>query len=49
MKKGLTETDRVIIAGMQRVRPKQVVDVKMQEPPKKPDSALKTANSESEE
>ena len=40
VKKGLSETDRVIIAGMQRVRPKQAVDVKMQPPPKKPYSPL---------
>jgi RND family efflux transporter MFP subunit len=41
IKEGLNEGDRVIVIGMQRVRPKQAVIVATQEPPKRPDSPLK--------
>ena len=40
IKKGLAEGDRVIVNGMQRVRPGAQVQVKTQGPPKKPDSPL---------
>jgi RND family efflux transporter MFP subunit len=41
IKKGLSESDQVIVTGMQRVKPKQSVEVKRQEPPKPPESPLK--------
>jgi len=40
-KEGLTESDRVVINGMQRVRAGSVVQVKMQEPPARPPSPLR--------
>ncbi len=40
VKKGLNLGDRVIIKGMQRVRPKAAVQVTMQNPPKAPESPL---------
>ncbi len=40
IKKGLELGDRVIVKGMQRVRPKAAVQVTMQDPPKPPDSPL---------
>jgi RND family efflux transporter MFP subunit len=40
IKKGLADGDRVIVSGMQRVRPGAQVQVKMQGPPKKPESPL---------
>jgi RND family efflux transporter MFP subunit len=40
IKKGVSEGDRVIIVGMQRVRANQVVEVKTQDPPKPPASPL---------
>jgi multidrug efflux system membrane fusion protein len=39
--KGLKAGEKVVVVGMQRVKPKQVVSVKMQDPPKAPDSPLK--------
>jgi RND family efflux transporter MFP subunit len=39
-KEGLLAGDRVIVSGMQRVRAKLHVEVKMQEPPKAPKSSL---------
>jgi multidrug efflux pump subunit AcrA (membrane-fusion protein) len=39
-KEGLAKTDRVIISGMQRVRKEAELDVKMQDPPKPPESPL---------
>jgi RND family efflux transporter MFP subunit len=41
IKKGLSPGEKVIVVGMQRVRPKQNVAVKTQEPPKPPVSPLK--------
>ena len=41
IKKGLSADEQVIVVGMQRVRPKQNVAVKTQEPPKPPASPLK--------
>jgi multidrug efflux system membrane fusion protein len=40
IKKGVSEGDRVIIVGMQRVRAKQAVEVQTQDPPKPPSSHL---------
>jgi RND family efflux transporter MFP subunit len=40
IKKGLAEGERVILSGMQRVRPGTPVQVKMQKPPKAPESPL---------
>jgi len=40
IKAGLTEGERVIVAGMQRVRPGVVVQTKMREPPPPPESSL---------
>jgi membrane fusion protein, multidrug efflux system len=40
IKKGLAQGERVIVSGMQRVRPKVEVHAKAQDPPKKPDSPL---------
>ncbi len=40
IKTGLKEGERVIISGMQRVRPKLHVQVKMQDPPAPPKSSL---------
>jgi RND family efflux transporter MFP subunit len=40
IKDGLKEGERVIVTGMQRVRPKLQVQVKMQEPPQPPKSSL---------
>jgi len=40
IRKGLNEGERVIVVGMQRVRPKQAVEVKTQDPPKPPESSL---------
>ena len=40
IKKNLAMGERVIVSGMQRVRQKAVVDVKMKDPPKPPDSPL---------
>jgi RND family efflux transporter MFP subunit len=40
IKKHLALGERVIVSGMQRVRQKAVVDVKMKDPPKPPDSPL---------
>jgi RND family efflux transporter MFP subunit len=40
IKKGLTESDQVIVSGMQRVRPGLKVQIKVQPPPKKPDAPL---------
>lgn len=42
VKSGLTEGERVIVTGMQRVRPGAVVKVKMREPPRPPKSSLTT-------
>jgi RND family efflux transporter MFP subunit len=40
VKKGLSEGERVIVSGMQRVRPEAQVQAKMQEPPRPPGSPL---------
>jgi RND family efflux transporter MFP subunit len=40
IKEGLKPGERVIVSGMQRVRPNMVVQVKNQEPPKPPHSSL---------
>ncbi len=40
IKDGLAKGDRVILSGMQRVRPGAQVQVKMQDPPKAPESEL---------
>jgi RND family efflux transporter MFP subunit len=40
IKKGVSLGERVIVSGMQRVRPKAEVQAKMQDPPKPPDSPL---------
>jgi RND family efflux transporter MFP subunit len=40
IKEGLTDTDRVVITGMQRVRPKAEVQVKVKPPPDKPQAPL---------
>jgi RND family efflux transporter MFP subunit len=40
IKEGLKEGERVIVSGMQRVRPKLRVQVKMQDPPTPPKSSL---------
>jgi RND family efflux transporter MFP subunit len=40
-KEGLSKDDRIIISGMQRVRPGVQVQVKAQDPPKPPESPLK--------
>jgi RND family efflux transporter MFP subunit len=40
IKEGLKEGERVVISGMQRVKPKSKVQVEMQKPPKPPDSPL---------
>jgi RND family efflux transporter MFP subunit len=40
IKEGLKAGERVIISGMQRVRPKMTVQAKMQDPPKPPHSLL---------
>jgi RND family efflux transporter MFP subunit len=40
VKEGLKEGERVIVSGMQRVRPKSHVQVKMQSPPAPPKSSL---------
>jgi multidrug efflux system membrane fusion protein len=40
IKKGVHEGERVIVSGMQRVRPGAVVQAKMQEPPPPPQSPL---------
>jgi RND family efflux transporter MFP subunit len=40
IKEGLKEGERVIVSGMQRVRPKLHVQVKMQDPPAAPKSSL---------
>jgi RND family efflux transporter MFP subunit len=40
VKKGLSESDRVIVSGMQRVRPDAVVQTKEEKPPSPPPSAL---------
>jgi RND family efflux transporter MFP subunit len=40
IKKGLSEGEQVIVNGMQRVRPKSEVQVKIQEPPEPPKSPL---------
>jgi RND family efflux transporter MFP subunit len=40
IKEGVKEGERVIVSGQQRVRPGSVVQVKMQEPPPPPKSAL---------
>lgn len=40
IKEGVKEDERVIISGMQRVRPGSVVEAKMQEAPQPPKSAL---------
>jgi RND family efflux transporter MFP subunit len=40
VKDGLKEGERVIVGGMQRVKPKVKVEAKAQEPPKKPESPL---------
>jgi multidrug efflux pump subunit AcrA (membrane-fusion protein) len=40
IKDGLTAGERVIISGMQRVRPKMTVQARMQDPPKPPHSLL---------
>jgi multidrug efflux system membrane fusion protein len=39
-REGLKPGERVVVSGMQRVRPNQEVRVKMQDPPKAPDSPL---------
>jgi RND family efflux transporter MFP subunit len=38
---GLTKDDRIVVVGMQRVKAKQAVTVKVQDPPKKPESPMK--------
>jgi len=40
IKKGLAKGERVIISGMQRVRPGAQVQIKLQDPPKPPESPL---------
>jgi multidrug efflux system membrane fusion protein len=40
VKQGLAESDRVIVSGMQRVRPDSVVQTKEEQPPSPPPSAL---------
>jgi RND family efflux transporter MFP subunit len=40
IKEGLNEGDRVIVSGMQRVRPKLEVKVRVEAPPKAPESPL---------
>jgi RND family efflux transporter MFP subunit len=40
IKKGVAEGDKVIVIGMQRVKPKQAVNVTVQEPPARPESPL---------
>jgi RND family efflux transporter MFP subunit len=40
IRNGLKEGERVVVVGMQRVRPNQAVEVKTQDPPKPPESSL---------
>jgi RND family efflux transporter MFP subunit len=47
--KGLTENDQVVVVGMQRIKPKQVVDVQHQAPPQRPRSLLDQLNPRKEE
>lgn len=46
-KEGLSEGDRVIVSGMQQVRPKMQVQVKVQDPPSRP--SQETGNQEAKE